>query len=173
MMYVTALQPANSGSMYVSAHMEYAENEQVWLAVPTARTELGEAYRSPRYAGIRDYVKFDNCTADTLRRVCLFMPYDAAGLPNNRTYQRRYVLRVWDQRNEPIARVNLAPEAVQTRRDEHGKMQILTIKVKTCSIPAFQEWGSDDPIPEFEDHGSLQMFSTKTGEFLCPSEEAQ
>ncbi|WP_164104236.1 hypothetical protein [Candidatus Laterigemmans baculatus] len=92
MMYMTALQEADSGSMYVSAHMEYLDDNNNWQPVPTASNALGNEYRSGRYPGVRDYVKFENAGANTTRHICLFMPYGAASLPTNRFYQRRYVL---------------------------------------------------------------------------------
>lgn len=167
LMYVRVGQPASSGNMYVSAHMEYLDDQQQWQPVLTAKTALGEAYRSGRYLGIRDFVRFEGCSVNTTRHVCLFLPYEAAALPTNKVYQRRYVLRVWDHRNEPVARTVLAPEAVSARRDDHGKLLIVAVRVKTCSSLLQPSGDQLEPLPESQDDGTLQLFNAVTGVFLC------
>ena len=165
MMYLTALHPADSGSMYVSAHMEYLDDTDNWQAVPTAGTALGKEYQSGRYPGVRDYVKFENTNANTTRHICLFMPYGAASLPTNKFYQRRYVLRLWDRNNEPVSRTALPAEAVQTKKDNGGKFVIVTVKAKTCASLVD---ANNEPIPESQDEGTLRFFSTRTGKYVCP-----
>lgn len=55
MMYITVFQPARSRGMYISAHMQYLDKNQGWLPIPTTATVLGNAYRSRKYRGVRDY----------------------------------------------------------------------------------------------------------------------
>jgi len=165
MMYLTALQPSGSGSMYVSAHMEYLDDNNNWQPVPTARTSLGNEYRSGRYPGVRDYVKFESATENTTRHICLFMPYGAAWLPTNKFYQRRYVLRLWDRNNEPLARTALPAESIETKKDNSGKIVIVTVKARACASLVD---ANNEPIPESQDEGTLRFFSTRTGQFVCP-----
>lgn len=164
MMYITALHPANTGGMYVSAHMEFLSDNNNWQPVPTAATTLGNEYRSGQFPGVRDYVKFNSCEANTTRHVCLFMPYAAASLPVNKFYQRRYVLRLWDRNNRPILRTALSAEPVETKRDHSGKLIIVTVKARACGALV---GANGDPVPESNDDGTFQFFSTKTGEFIC------
>ena len=169
MMYVTVLQPAKSGQMYVSAHMEYQNSQQRWVPVPTANSSLGQAYRSSKYPGLRDYVRFNGDDETVTRHVCLFMPYDAASLPGNRIYERRYVIRVWDNDNNDIGHTVLPADQVTTKREGDGTLIISVVKVKTCT--SMVDAGNAEPVPESEDAGTVRFFSTKSGQWVCESDE--
>jgi len=170
LMYVSALQPANTGGMYVSAHMEYLDEQGKWRPVPTSTTELGQQYHSPNYAGLRDFVKFNGTSINTIRHICLFMPFDAAALQVGERYQRRYVIRVWDGNNREISNHPLEAERVQTSRDEEGKLLITTVTVRACGGAQYAE--DLQPVPETVDTGHLAMFSVKSGRFGCPATSA-
>lgn len=172
--YIMAIHPANSGQMYVSAHMEFRDERNQWLPTPTARTALGEAYRSPKYNGLRDYVVFEPTSVNTTRHVCLFMPYEAAFLPTRR-YDRRYVIRVWDHGNREIANTVLSPESVNVER-ENGKLVIRVISVRTCAMVVSEATTPDpvpqpvpDPVPTTVNEGGVRFFDTATGDWTCPS----
>ncbi len=169
MMYVTVLHPAKSGQLYVSSHMEYQDSQQQWIPVPTANSRLGQAYQSGKYPGVRDFVRFSGQDETVTRHVCLFMPYDAASLPGNRIYQRRYVIRVWDKDNRDIGQTVLPADQVTTRREEDGTLVISIVKVKTCS--SMVDADSAEPIPESKDDGSVRFFSAKSGNWVCEADE--
>ena len=164
MMYVAAIQPANSGGMYVSAHMEYEDTQQGWLPVPTASTPLGQAYRSGKYVGLRDYVQFGGTGVGFMRHICLFMPYDAAALPGNKVYERRYVIRVWDGNNQEVANTVLPSETVSTTR-QGGKLTLVVARAKACS--SMMDAADNTPIPQSEDTGLVRFFSTGSGKWVC------
>lgn len=170
MIYVTAFHPANSGKIFVSAHMEYLDKNKKWSPVPTkGDTELGQEYTSGNFPGLRDYVKFEGSNSNHIRHICLFMPYKAADLPINKKYTRRYSLRVWDDNNEPVERTILTPEQIATTRDENGNFVMTTVTAKACSsMPAPK---NTDPVPESKNSGLLRFFDTKSGSFVCPASE--
>jgi hypothetical protein len=119
-------QPPNSGGAAVSAHMEYQAGDLIgtdrWLPVPTTTDPLGESYRSEKYQGLRDYVRFDQgVSKPTIRQICLFMPHTAAAIPVGRHFVRRYVVRLWDDNGDEIEikALPLPPEDVVMDRDEN------------------------------------------------------
>lgn len=169
MLYFAALQPANSRGMYVSAHMEYLDNNE-WRPVPVANTELGFAYRSGHSPGVRDYIKFDSCNESTARHVCLFMPYNAASLRNG-LYERRYVLRLWDHNNRLIAGGSraLSPDTVEAKR-ERNNLSFVTVRARACSSPVGNPEGAGQAD---KDDAAIVFFNTQTGETICLPEPQQ
>lgn len=168
MMYVSVLHSANTGDMYVSSHMEYFDaNNGKWRPIPTRNTELGRAYTSGQYPGVRDYVQFDSVDADTERNVCLFMPYEAASVQQGAGFRRRYVLRLWDNDNEEVKAVVL-PEELVNVESHKGKTVITLVKAKACAASPF---ASNEPIPETRrESGLVRFFNPKNGAWVCPSE---
>ena len=138
LMYVQVLHPSNFGEIYVSAHMEYKTQNDTWRPVPTANTPLGQAYTSGKYPGMRDYVLFANVQESTLRHVSFFLPYDAAGLPNG-TYDRRYVIRLWDGNNQEVQNTALNEHQVEVQRNNSGRVIIRMVTAKACLAWVTQE----------------------------------
>lgn len=164
MMYVTAVQSANTGGMYVSAHMEYNDPQQGWLPVPTAPTPLGNEYRSGKYVGLRDYVRFGAASTNVTRHICLFMPYAAASLPDGRVYERRYVIRLWDSENQEVANTALTPDSVRAEQSD-GRLVLTLVRAKTCG--SMVDSTHPAPVAESQDTGSVRFFSTSSGKWVC------
>jgi len=166
MMYVSVLQPGNSGGMYVSAHMEYLKNDD-WISVPTRDDDLGLAYRSRAYNGIRDYVQFANVYENTERHICLFMPYEAANLPVGNQYVRRYVLRLWDRNNIEVSNTILPQEVVSINK-QAGRTVITVVQARACA--SFLSENGLQPVQESRKTGIVRFFNVRSGEWVCPGE---
>lgn len=170
LMYVSAFQPSNSGGMYVSVHMEYSDPQHQWSPVPTADTPLGSAYHSPKYAGLRDFVKFEAAAADTTRHICLFLRYAAAALPTGNVYERRYVIRVWDGANKEIPNSVLPAEQVSVNPNNRGQLEMTLVHVQVKACWAAQMTGEMTPMPESVDNGLVRFFNPMSGQFVCPGQ---
>ncbi len=168
LIYVTVLQHKNTGSFFVSAHMEYRDvaNKNDWKPVPTNGSVLANDYVSGRFEGLRDFVEYGECDKNTTRHICLFIPYSASALPLNRSYSRRYSIVLWDGSNDPKLTMYLNPEVIRTSQNEEGKTVITTVFAKACSGLMSQ---STDPVPQSIDEGSIRFFNTKNGVFVCPA----
>lgn len=166
MMYISALQPGNSGGMYVSAHMEYLKNNN-WISVPTRDDDLGLAYRSHAYSGMRDYVKFASVSENTERHICLFMPYEAANLPVGNRYERRYVLRVWDRNNIEVSNTILPQETVSI--EKHAGRTVITVVQARACVAVLSD-NEIQPVQESRQTGIVRFFNARNGEWVCPGE---
>lgn len=108
------------------------------------------------------YVQFGPVKKNVMRNICLFMPYDAAALSSGK-YQRRYVIRIWDDENKEIGSRTLSADKVEIER-KGGRVIIKSIVAIACSA---NDPKNNTPIPEHEPSGHLRFFSTKTGDWTC------
>jgi hypothetical protein len=169
LLYVQVICPPNAGTISVSAHMEYKTPSGTWAPVPTAKSELGRSYRSGKFDGVRDYVHLHEVTKRTQRHISLFLPYDAAAMADG-TYLRRYVIRLWDNASNDVARTILPAEKVQVTRG--GQTSRIIIRVVECTACCAYSTASKEPLqpkPEAVAAGAMHYFEASTGQWTCPS----
>jgi hypothetical protein len=172
LLYVQVVCPPNTGETSVSAHMEYKTSAGEWVPVPTSHDEIGQAYTSERYPGLRDYVSLRGVTQRTQRNISLFMPYDATDMPKG-TYLRRYVIRLWNSDNQDVARTVLPTQKV-TVASQAGRTIIKEVECKACCSLLSKSEGPLEPIPETVPSGAIHFFNSRTGKWTCPGKlEAQ
>jgi hypothetical protein len=167
LLYVQVVCPADAGDIYVSAHMEYQKPTGDWAPVPTTNDQVGEAYTSGVDKGLRDYVHLRAVKERTQRNISLFMPYDAAKMPAG-LYARRYVIRLWDQGMNDVARTALPAEKVDVR-SQAGRTVVKVVECKACCrVSAPTKDKPLEPIPAAAPSGAVHFFSAKTGKWVCP-----
>jgi hypothetical protein len=146
--------------------MEYQKPSGDWAPVPTSRDKIGRAYASASYPGLRDYVYLRGVTQRTERNVSLFMPYDAAAIPNG-AYSRRYVIRLWDDNNRDVARTVLPAEKV-TVDSKAGRTIIKVVECRACCAATSESKTPLKPKPETVTPGAIHFFDASTGKWTCP-----
>ena len=103
LLYIKTRPHSHSSFAYISAHMEYKHERKGWTPVPAKKSGIGVCYSSGKYGGVRDFIKVDKIPKDHLLNISLFVPYDAMALsPRKQPYERRYVIRLWDNSNNEI-----------------------------------------------------------------------
>lgn len=167
-MYVSVVHPKNVGEIYVSSHMEYLTGDQ-WRPVPTRKDRLGQDYTSPHYTGLRDYVKLNGVPVETERKVCFFMPYEAASLESGKEYRRRYVIRLWDRNNDEVHAVHLQEDSVDVKKVNGKTIISVVVRAKACAAKPLT---SQEPIPETRrSTGIVRFFNARSGKWICPNVE--
>jgi hypothetical protein len=142
--------------------------------MPTADTALGRSYRSPKYRGLRDYVIFEQEVSNpTIQQICLFMPHDAAAIPLGTTFDRRYIIRVWDRNGNEITAKALSLPSDEAVMERNGNRRVIrTITNVECKAmqSVNEDSGELEPVPyrEVQHQGTVQFFDTQSGEWTCP-----
>lgn len=147
-------QPANTGRMYVSAHMQYMDGNR-WLPVPPQNSILGKQYTSPKHRGIRDYKTFDSTSKSQFVNTSLFVPYGAMALKADyRVFPRRYVIRLWDHNNREIGN-SVSPEQslIVENRGRTISVKSFAMRMKELENPENNEntYYTDMPVQQSDD----------------------
>lgn len=143
---VSVIYPANSGRIYVSAHMEYLTGGGEWRPVPITKAAFGSKYRSGAYPGVRDYVMIEGYPNDRVLHAGLFVPVEVADFLPGQHLERRYVLRLWDRSNQEIRSITLPREKVEVAVED-GVTRLLS-------------------NADLDKHAAIRLFDTETGSWV-------